>query len=323
MKNTEIAVGQILGLTRRPRALLTAVALVLLLILVALTSCSASGDGENADTATFELLDFTKEQYFNERVDLFDLSPLVVALGVAQEDSRAFALATMLRIEDLTERCMAERGLLYYPHVVRDDLSNTWLPAMSRIDFARTHGFGSALQPDEGLTDVLVLNDPNDAHLATLDADERREWERALYDNDSCRMQANDSIWGPQTAVLTALQDQSDREVSSHVDVRRAADDYVVCMRDAGYPWLNNPWNSRHIGVETARTGVVGALQSSESTDRQGLSLEEERDAAVANLECLYPADLVRRSVRNDVESRIVDDNAELLASLRRDIASR
>ncbi len=315
--------GQISGPGYRPRALFTGVALGLLLILVALSSCSPGGDGENDQAAAYEFLGLTKEQYLNERVDLFDPSPLMTALGVLREDSRAFALSTMLRIEDLTERCMAERGLLYYPHVVRDDLGDTWLPAMSRIEFARAHGFGSALQPDEDLSDALVQDDPNDIHLETLDTEERRIWEHAFYDNNGCRFQAHESIWGAQTATLTALQDQSSREVGSHVDVRRAANDYVVCTRDAGYPWLNNPWASRHIGVETARLGVVGAIQSTESTDRLGLSLEEEQDAAIANLECLYPAELTRRSVRNAVESRIVDENAELLASLRREIASR
>lgn len=295
----------------------------LLIILFLLSNCSPGEGAQRDQTAAYETLALTKEQFLNERVDLFDPSPLMTALGVLQEDSRTFALSTMLRIENLTERCMAERGLIYYPHVVRDDLGDTWLPAMSRIEFARVHGFGSALQPDAGLSDVLVQNDPNDVHLATLDVEERRTWEQALYNSAGCGTQAHESIWGARTATLVALQDQSSREVGSHLDVRRAANDYVVCTRDAGYPWLNNPWGSRHIGVETVRFGVVGSVENTESSADVGMSLEGERDAAVANLECLYPAVLARRSVRNAVESRIVDENSELLASLRREIASR
>ena len=273
--------------------------------LVFCSNCSSGARNGEAGPASYATLEITRGDYFDERVDLFDASPIVVALGVVKEDSRAFALSTMLRMEGLTERCMAESGFLYYPHVVSDDLGDTWLPAMSRIEFARAHGFGSALQPDDKLYDALAEDDPNESHVLGMDETDREAWERALFDSDGCRARAEKSIWGEQTAALVALQEEAAREVGSHVDVRRAAEEYLACTRDAGYPWLNNPWISRLIGVQV------------------DLSPQEERAAALADLECLYPAELVRRSVRHSVEYRLVEDNAELLASLRREIAAR
>ncbi|MCQ3814288.1 MAG: hypothetical protein KTU85_07705 [Acidimicrobiia bacterium] len=295
-------------------------------ILLVVSSCSTNGDvdsGQSAVDVTYETLELTQAEYFGERVDLFEPAPLMTALGVLREDSRAFALSTMLRIEDLTEMCMADLGLFYVPHVVSDDIGDTWLPALSRIEFARMHGFGSMLEPEGELSDVLVQRDPNDPHFETLEPDEQRVWEDTLYGEEGCRFQALESVWGTQTATVSALQEQSSREIGSHADVRQATNDYLVCTRDAGYPWLNNPWVSRQIGLETARSGVTGALEGTEATEGLGLSIAEERDAAIANLECLYPAELVRRSVRHAVETRLVDENAELLASLRREIASR
>ncbi len=249
-----------------------------------------------------ELLSLTEEEYRSEQVNEFIDTPIRSALGLTPADSGDFALETMTRLEVGIERCMQDQGLPYIPHLIRDDVGVTWLPALSRADFASEYGFGASLPDDFNSVAGLVIDDPNDEYLDSLGEDDLMNWEDALLSEDGCRAESGDLVWGPLTPELSRFQEQTSRQVTSHAKATDAVDENLECTADAGYPWLNNPWGAAEIGLETARA--------------EGLSLEAESAAALAELDCRYNLELIARSVQFDIEDGIVSEDAEVFSSL-------
>ena len=265
---------------------------------------SCAGEGAQGDEAgRLMLLDLTEQEFLDERVDLFVLSPLLSAVGIDPGLSRTYTLATMRLLEEGIEECMRRAGFAYVAHVTADDVGDTWLPAMSRAEFAEHHGFGSRLDAAVLSLDGLAGEDPNEDYLASLSDEERAGWKASLEGVEGCAAAGAAAVWGDAEQAYDALIDQAGREIASHAATQRATDEYLACTAAAGYPWLNNPFNSRLIGVQAAA--------------ETAMSPDEEQAAAEANLRCLYPAELARRSVAHQVETRLVDAHAELIAEMR------
>ena len=271
------------------------ITLVVVMILTISTCTETSRD----QTRVSPSIGFDQTDYESERVDLFVPSPLILAIGLNVTDSRAFVYSTMQNLEAEIKICMSESGLAYEPHITRDDVGDTWLPNLTRIDFARKHGFGSSITIEEASFEGLVDDDPNEAFITSLDREEQDSWYEQL---EGCQSTVSTTQWGTEGAIYDTILSQANREVRNHVDVRSAIDNYLACTSEAGYRWLNNPWMSRLIGSVHATMAVY--------------SLEEEIDAALLNLECLYPFEQISRSIRFDIEMTLVDQHSEILKIL-------
>ena len=141
------------------------ITLVVVMILTISTCTETSRD----QTRVCPSIGFDQTDYESERVDLFVPSPLILAIGLNVTDSRAFVYSTMQNLEAEIKICMSESGLAYEPHITRDDVGDTWLPNLTRIDFSRKHGFGSSITIEESSFEGLVDDDPNEAFITSLE----------------------------------------------------------------------------------------------------------------------------------------------------------
>lgn len=183
---------------------------------------------------------------------------LEAALGVTADD----AAERSLRMEEQIAACMTEQGFEYIPYVAGHHFVDTAEidPPPGTRGFAETYGYGFAAMPEEMVSETTGEN-PNDAIMAAMSADEYRAYELAFWgftyedaaDSEDgpelggCFGSARDEVWGnrEEDPVRVALEEEIARidAEAAPMDpvVLEAAAAWSTCMSDAGHPGYASP----------------------------------------------------------------------------------
>lgn len=273
-------------------------------LLVLLGACS-SGTSDSDSAAPGDL---SEARFRSELVNISPPSPYLDALGLEATDP-GIAGTLEIQYQEGVEECMRALGWPYDAHVSVWTIGDTWLPSMTREEFASIHGFGSRLRPEDLTDGRVVSEDPTWPYISTLSNAEQDAYMRHLMgDPDSgqagCEELVASHFFGGFNDSIMALLDASYEQLLTDEEYQRATELYTQCTSDRGVPWLDDPEEpmiARHEGVYD-----------------HDLSQQQEVDAALAELECRYRWEREVRSIRYELEVKFVEENRELLAEMRR-----
>lgn len=262
-------------------------------------ACSTdSSDDEAADRPA----DLTEEEFRAELVNAYPPTPLLNAMGFDTQGSGPVLRVTQL-LQSEVSACMRQRGWDYDTQLREDEVGVVWLPAMSREEFASTHGYGSRLDPSVTSNGLVIGGDDIDEYYwEVLSPSEREEYSKDLDGESGCREHALDAF-SASLQPMEAVFDQVAELLEANSDYRAATATYLECMADQGITWQTDPQQAQTWGHE--------------HSERTNPSLSDEIDAALSDLECRYPWEVVARRVRHEVEASLIEPNRELLVQLK------
>lgn len=274
-----------------------------LALAVALVGCSNTTDEAGSTRET----DLSESQFRSELVNITLPSPFIDALGLEVTDpSIAWKLEALLQQE--VEACMQERGWPYEAHVSVWQVGTSWLPSLSREEFASIHGFGSRLQPQDTTAGEVLAQNPLQSYIDELSTDERASYMSDLWGDSvsgklGCDEIGSSSFLGGLGEALFSVADQVLERLLAHEDHIRATARYRQCTEDRGLSWLDDPFTPYASGIEGAR--------------QRTLTLRQEVDAALSELECRYPWEHDVRPLQHAIEMEFVAANRELMSDAR------
>lgn len=281
-----------------------------------LTANLACSSGVDEPGVANEPVELTEEAFRQELVNSNPASPLMTAVGLDLQGSRGVLLLGQL-LEDAVGECMRSRGWEYDPQLLRQDVGVAWLPAMPREEFARTHGFGSRLDPVATSSGLVSEGQGQQDYLDSLSHSELEDYFDDLGDliaipgkSDGpwgCRGEASKVAAGGHFGAMDALFLQVQDEIESRAEYRAATDAYTACTQESGLAWLDIPSSTMYYGYE-----MSVYLE---------LTQAQEIEAAVIDLECRYPWEVIARQIRHDIETPLVEANRDMIAEVRELIA--
>ncbi len=244
----------------------------------------------------------TEEEFRAELVNVYPPTPLLNAMGLDTQGSSPVLRVTQLLQEEVSA-CMRQRGWDYDAQLREDEVGVVWLPAMSREEFANTHGYGSRLDPAVTSNGLVIGGDDIDEYYEeVLSPSEREEYSKDIDGESGCRQQAL-GVFSDSLQPMQAIYDQVDELLEANADYRAATATYLECMTDQGITWQTDPQQAQTWGHEYS--------------ERSNFWLADEIDAALSDLECRYPWEVVARRVRHEVETSLIEPNRELLVQLK------
>ncbi len=278
-------------------------AIVSVALMLVLSACASSAS--DADTDAPEEL--TEVAFRAELVNVAPPSPFADALGLETIDSGLAATLARLHQQEV-EVCMRALGWPYVVHVSVWSVGDSWLPSLSREEFAVQHGFGSTLRPEDVTGGLVVSDDPTWPEIEKLSPAEQEAYLLDLYgDSDAgefgCERTGSSEMFDGRGDMFLAITDTLNEQLRNDDDYRRATKLYQQCTTEKGLPWLDDPWQSRELG----RGGVFD----------QRLSQDQEADAALAELECRYPWARQVRPIQWNIEVTLVEENREFFEQVR------
>ncbi len=255
-------------------------------------------------------MELTEDAFRQELVNAEPPSPLMTAVGLDRLGSGGMINATRL-FEEATAACMQRKGWEYQPRLLRWDVGVAWLPSVSREEFARTHGFGAKLDPVDTSGGLLSTGEEELEYVNALTLAESDAYYEDLNGAPSgpsvapagCRGEALETAVGGHFGAVLALLDQAQDEIEAHPEYQTANEAYAVCTSERGLPWLSMPSAAMFVGYD-------------ESTHHQ-LTAAQEIDAALVDLECRYPWEIIARQIRHQIETPLVEANRDMLAEVR------
>lgn len=262
-------------------------------------ACSAdSSDDETTDRPA----DLTEEEFRAELVNAYPPTPLFNAMGFDSQGSSPVLRVTQL-LQAEVSACMRQRGWDYDAQLREDEVGVVWLPAMSREEFARTHGYGSRLDPSVTSNGLVIGGDDLDEYYwDVLSPSEREEYSKDIDGESGCR-EAALAAFSDSLQPMEAMYNQVDELLEDDADYRAATATYLECMADQGITWQTDPQQAQTWGHEYS--------------ERNNPSLADEITAALSDLECRYPWEVVARRVRHEVETSLIEPNRELILQLK------
>lgn len=278
-------------------------AIVSVALMLVLGACASSAN--DADTDAQEEL--TEAAFRAELVNVAPPSPLTDALGLEATDSSFAATLAQLHQQEV-EVCMRALGWPYVAHVSVWSVGDSWLPSLSREEFASTQGFGSALRPEDVTGGIVVSDDPTWTQIEELSPAEQEAYLRDLSGDPAagefgCEGTGSSEMFDGRGDTFLAITETLNEHLRNDEDYLRATELYQQCTTEKGLPWLHDPWQSRELGSE----GVFD----------QRLSPQQEADAALAELECRYPWARQVRPIQYDIEVMLVEENREFFEQVR------
>lgn len=230
--------------------------------------------------------------------------------SMSLEEERAYAVDLYGPLADGPIGPLDFGEKLVNPDVVKwveenwDETQNRWI---ERPDERRSELHWSEL--DWSKQDGFVALDDGSVRYLTEDV---VEW---IFDNTDelpdvelvepagCSAAPLDEMWGGDFGEWSDLMWHAHQQVASHPAFIAASQTYAACMTNRGFPQLTDPWWAMHKGYALGAYG--------------GFTPDEEIDAALAELECRYPAEVVARRVAHEVQTPLVAENADLLARVK------
>ncbi len=164
-------------------------------------------------------------------------------------------------------------------------------------------------EPDLSELDVVLAPDDESVPYLTEDVvvwslddtDEPSDVE--LVEPAGCSAAPLEEMWGGDFGELSDLMWHAHQQVASDPAFIAASQTYAACMTSRGFPQLNDPWWAMHKGYALGAYG--------------GFTPAEEIAAALAELDCRYPTEVVVRRLVHEVEAPLVTQNADLLARVK------
>lgn len=220
--------------------------------------------------------------------------------------------------ESLTHDCMEAEGFEYierpYPGSSRVLLPGT--PFDLSIEQAKESGFGYV---DQVLSDFengdTGLTDPNDSLQEELDDPTRDAYHTVLFgvvDSEipGCRTTASESALKKFAPAFRAASSQQIDRTRVLEDRRyvQIMDDWMTCMRDAGYSVVSleefhREYNSLAGTLEIVEHDEQGEPTAHIDESRVARVRQDEIDAAVASTQCLAPHRAVFEEILEDSRS--------------------
>ncbi len=274
-------------------------------ILLAGLACSSDADEPAAARGPTA---FTEEEFRRELVNARPPSPMNAALGLDRLGSGGMLRVGQL-LEEETAKCMRNKGWEYEPQLLLDDVGVAWLPAMTRDEFARTHGFGSKLDPITTSGGLISTGEEELEYVNTLTLAESEAYYDALdgpvgvTEPAGCRGEARQTAMGGHFGAVDAIFRQAQEEVVSHPEYQAANEAYADCTSAQGLPWLDLPSAAMLIGYGESL--------------HHDLTPAQEIDAALVDLECRYPWEIIARQIRHETQTPLVEANRDMLAEVR------